>query len=220
MLASAAAEGNAMTDRDECLYRYRVERGRCPKCGRKWSKEENGTVTCPVCLERKREEEARRRARLIEAGLCSRCGAKPARDGRRMCADCAEYVREKDKEKYMTSKWFDNVKAGMCANCGIRPPRPGMRTCRKCAMASHESYERRKIKNGTGQGRQGRHPMYDFHVRLVGIDKDVYVGNAAGAARFIGCTTSPVYQATTIPGRVVFGKFIVERTPRHEVAES
>lgn len=74
-----------------------------------------------------------RREALARRGLCTRCGIRPAQQGRRQCFDC---------NRLGTANWMaradQRVQAGLCARCGKRPHRDGARTCDECAKREKE----------------------------------------------------------------------------------
>jgi len=47
---------------------------------------------CGVCLERRAEVQARRKARWVAEGNCSRCGRSRDREDRKMCKKCRKYM--------------------------------------------------------------------------------------------------------------------------------
>lgn len=65
--------------------------------------------------------------RLIEAGLCTHCGAVKPREGRRMCAECA--TRHRYANNLCRAKAMNR---GKCGNCRTAPALPGLKRCRAC----------------------------------------------------------------------------------------
>lgn len=54
---------------------------------------------CGACLEKRAEWQARRKARWIAEGRCSRCGAEREDVDRRMCARCMVYMRKANRKR-------------------------------------------------------------------------------------------------------------------------
>ena len=112
---------------------YYLERGKCPRCGGKHPLIP-GMKRCAVCSEKERQQVKDRTRRRIEAGLCVRCGKRPAPDGFRMCEQC----RKDDK----VFRVYDPVKAkrrrdklkerGICINCASAPAVGQHVRCEKC----------------------------------------------------------------------------------------
>ena len=103
--------------------------------------------------ERSRGERAARQA----AGTCTRCGRRPAADGRSSCEPCLEKRRASDRAKYAAGKAAglkyggadadakrragrakskrrqkQRIEAGFCIRCGQNPPVDGGTTCSPC----------------------------------------------------------------------------------------
>lgn len=86
----------------------------CVDCGHQDYRTLNGKQFCARCQRRRNatnrayrdsgrisENQKRRRARLVEMGLCSKCGKNAPEEGRRWCTDCI--VRERmrrERKKY------------------------------------------------------------------------------------------------------------------------
>lgn len=61
----------------------------CTACGAHYLRHRaKQTDVCPRCSALARE--ARRREARVLAGMCSRCRVRPAREGKRTCAECIE----------------------------------------------------------------------------------------------------------------------------------
>ncbi len=88
-----------------------------------------------------------------EAGMCVRCGAAPAVDGRSSCEPCLAKRRESDRDRYHKAKdaglkyggksvavsrkaarkrQHARRTAGLCTRCGHRPPVEGKTICEPC----------------------------------------------------------------------------------------
>lgn len=82
-------------------YEYLKRHHRCVRCEARDARTESGKVLCERCNARQRDRQTpeaveanrrcarERRARLKAAGLCVRCGARPARSERVSCEECA-----------------------------------------------------------------------------------------------------------------------------------
>lgn len=60
--------------------------GRCNKCGSGMEDEES---TCAPCREARKENQAKRRARLEAKKMCNQCGKARARAGKKSCEKCS-----------------------------------------------------------------------------------------------------------------------------------
>lgn len=94
------------------------------------------------------------------AGLCTRCGAVPPKDGILLCAECSEsekarlksaeyhkrYIR---KETNATKK--RRLAARLCENCGLVPPCVGKRMCTECA-AKRNARDRELVRERLAAG--------------------------------------------------------------------
>ena len=154
----------------------RLARNLCPRCG--GCEPQPGHAVCATCAEKRRAADrvraakrraagigrvrnplARkaeyRRARLraderVAQGLCGKCGRHPHEPSRRLCADCGERQRHRDRERYarardagklyggkpVASKRLQACRrtrrrqrerraAGLCIRCGRRRPVDG-----------------------------------------------------------------------------------------------
>ena len=164
----------------------RVAQGLCPRCGRQAPAP--GRAVCDPCAEKRRiadrdravkrraagirrirdpkarqAEYQRARARAAERlaqGLCSKCGRHPHEPERRLCADCGECHRRRDRERYTRArdagkpyggKPVANKRrharrrtrqrrharraAGLCIRCGRSRPVDGASSCGTCLEA-------------------------------------------------------------------------------------
>ena len=73
------------------------KRNKCKICKKRWK--EAGLKSCRQCLEVKARRSADRYVRLIEEGLCGRCGRDPRREGRGSCQRCAKRQAEIDAKR-------------------------------------------------------------------------------------------------------------------------
>ena len=113
---------------------------------------------------RSRKERAARRAEEI----CSRCGKRPAANGRASCEPCLDKRRAADRAKYRAGKAAGKpyggadvevkrragrvrsrkrqkarIEAGLCIRCGKQPPVEGGTTCTPCRQ-KRQAAERRQ----------------------------------------------------------------------------
>ena len=103
--------------------------GICPNCGRAWA--EPGRVYCAACMRKdklkpsrqtegyNREKCRARRERLIEKGLCARCGKRPPEPGHRACAKCLAAQRDSNRKAYIIRR-IEREAAKARANNGTR----------------------------------------------------------------------------------------------------
>jgi len=177
----------------------RLAAGLCPKCGK--SAPLPGRRLCEPCavqtratgrardarlraagLPRRDREKARaagrrryhrQAAERRERGLCAKCGAGPAEDGRRLCAACGEKRRESERRRYREARLAGRLyggksvarkrrsariagkkrrrlrrESGLCLACGRRPPVEGLTRCEPCResrrLADRATYASRK----------------------------------------------------------------------------
>ena len=177
----------------------RLAAGVCPKCGK--SPPSTGRSLCKACArkaraagkprrdrEKARAAERRRYRRQVaersELGLCIKCGAGPAEDGRRICAECGEKRREAERRRYHDAKNAGKLyggksvagkrrsariasekrrrlrrESGLCRACGRRPPVEGGARCESCRKARRAA-ERAIYSSRRSAGsctRHGRH---------------------------------------------------------------
>ena len=164
----------------------RCAAGLCPKCGK--SPPSPGRSLCEGCArkaraagrardarlraagkprrdrEKARAAERRRYRRQVtersERGLCIKCGAGPAEDSRRLCAECGEKRREAERRRYHEARSAGKLyggksvsgkrktariasqkrrrlrrESGLCRACGRRPPVEGGARCERCRKA-------------------------------------------------------------------------------------
>lgn len=108
-------DGNAMREYHKARYEYLTQNGRCVICTRRDERTLVGMRLCRACAEaramrnlpmerqeKKRQQARERKHRLIEAGLCCRCGQRPPEDGYRTCRECRD--REKDYQRQCRKK--------------------------------------------------------------------------------------------------------------------
>ena len=118
--------------------------------------------------EYERERSRRERAARVAEGTCTRCGKRPAAEGRSSCEPCLEKRRAADRAKYAAGKAAglkyggadaeakrragrakskrrqkERQKAGLCIRCGKHPPVEGGTTCRPC-RDKRQAAERRQ----------------------------------------------------------------------------
>lgn len=115
----------------------------CPRCGRDKGAEIKHCAACreDLAAQARRARYAAmeaRRARLIAAGLCVGCGARPAIDGRRCCEACARKNRLASSACNAV-RYERRKRAGICVRCGRRPRAEGGRRryvlCAACIRA-------------------------------------------------------------------------------------
>ena len=127
-MAYRDVETRKLRDRERIKRRTadRKARGLCPRCGD--CPPADGLSVCGSCAEKRRLAGRARDARLraegkprrdperakayerersrrrvedrITRGVCTRCGAQPPEDGRRLCAGCGEKRRAADRKRY------------------------------------------------------------------------------------------------------------------------
>ncbi len=172
----------------------RVAAGLCPRCGERPPAPER-SVCEPCAAKRNRASRARdarlraegkprrdparareyerersrgeRAARQAE-GTCTRCGKRPAADGRSSCEPCLEKRRASDRAKYAAGKAAglkyggadaeakrradraksrrrqkERIEAGLCIRCGQNPSVDGGTTCTPC-REKRQAAERRQ----------------------------------------------------------------------------
>lgn len=130
---------NAEQSRANRLYYLSI--GKCPKCGGR-NNVEPGTHRCRACALRESENNRKRKAKRIGAGVCSRCGG-PLDDSRwKTCQKCRDYNNKfKPMEHEQAKKVRERRKdEGKCVVCGIRWAEPGRTLCEKC-NAKHKQYQ-------------------------------------------------------------------------------
>lgn len=82
---------------------------------------------------------------LIAKGLCTYCGKRKPREGRRMCPQCALKVTDgqlaRQKEMYRKRN-----AEGLCIHCGVNKADAGYASCAACREKNsqwHKEYYRR-----------------------------------------------------------------------------
>lgn len=88
--------------------------------------------------ERKRIYAKNRREALKKSGICIRCGAEKAAEGRLMCERCLEKKRGEAMKRYKRIRAM-----GKCVGCGKNWAMPHMRLCLPCKI----KYSERHAKN-------------------------------------------------------------------------
>ena len=74
-----------------------------------------------------KDEWKARHDRLKAEGLCTRCGKRPAPEGRMLCGPCAEKGRVRSRER---TAWLKSK--GYCVHCGKEKAEPGRTRCLAC----------------------------------------------------------------------------------------
>ena len=177
----------------------RIARGRCPRCGK--NEPEPARAVCATCAEKRRvagraraakrratgvkrvrSPEARqaeyqrarsRAAERLARGLCGKCGRHPREPNRRLCADCGERQRRRDRERYAKARAAGKLyggkpvaskrrqgraatrkrqrarrAAGLCIRCGRSRPVDGASSCDDCLearrVADRQTYAARR----------------------------------------------------------------------------
>ena len=138
----------------------RLARGDCARCGKRPAVPER--KMCELCIDKRRKAERvryaqagaegkkyggrdpgvkRRSARAASrkrhqarraAGLCVRCGARPADEGSATCQPCRQARRAAERELYA-----ERCGAGLCVRCGGPTMEHGSR-CAPCAVIEAE----------------------------------------------------------------------------------
>ena len=177
----------------------RIARGVCTRCGR--GRPVEGGRTCEVCRRKRRVRDracaekrraagirrvrdpkarqaeyarARRRAdERVAAGLCSKCGSAKPEPDRRLCANCGERQRRRDREHYAGARRQGRLYGGrnadskrrtarrrtrkrqqsrressLCLRCGKLPPVEAGSSCAPCLenrrLADRQTYSERR----------------------------------------------------------------------------
>lgn len=177
----------------------RIARGRCPRCGKR--EPEPGRAVCAVCAEKRRvagrvraakrraaginrvrtpgarkaeyERVRIRAAERLAQGLCGKCGRHSHEPDRRLCADCGERQRRRDRERYARARDAGKLyggkpvaskrrqgraatrkrqgarrAAGLCIRCGRSRPVDGASSCGGCLetrrAAERQTYAARR----------------------------------------------------------------------------
>lgn len=96
----------------------------------------NPVVTyTPERLKAQREYSRKRKLRSEAAGLCTRCGKRPASNGYKTCIDCRLYMRRKAEEKHRRNGHLPRSMLDgdeLCAVCGKNPPIKPYKVCEHC----------------------------------------------------------------------------------------
>ena len=171
----------------------RIEAGLCPRCGKQPPAPERSI--CEPCAakrnaagrtrdarlraegkprrdpiranEYERERSRKERAARLADGTCTRCGKRPAANGRSSCEPCLEKRRAADRANYAAGKAAGlayggadpdakrksararskrrqqaRIAAGLCIRCGKRPPVEGGTTCQPCREKRQQAERR------------------------------------------------------------------------------
>ena len=129
----------------------------CPRCGKNklWGDEK----MCIDCRERIYEYNKFHRSSMNknynkirkEAGICIKCGKRPAVSGKTKCAICAEKERIRARE-YRMRKGIDVDRSerpahGKCYLCG-NPVKSGCKVCEKCYQIISENLQKERDARG------------------------------------------------------------------------
>lgn len=137
---------NGNLRRDE----LRKLRKKCTKCGKTDAYTLNGRSFCDECAEKERirgresypkqKERHSARQRTVyqqrkTEGLCTRCGTKPAAEGRLMCDICAARQKKQQikdaRRKGVISRDEARI-VGICVRCMKNTAAPGSALCTAC----------------------------------------------------------------------------------------
>ena len=172
----------------------RIAAGQCPRCGARPPAPDRSV--CEPCNEKRNATSRARDARLRKAGMprrdsdrareygrersrrevkarlaegiCTRCGKRPAAEGRSSCGPCLEKRRASDRARYAAGKAAGKlygganphakrrigrarsrklqkarIEAGLCIRCGKQQPVKGGTTCATC-REKRQAAERRQ----------------------------------------------------------------------------
>lgn len=89
-------------------------------------------------MKKSREKRAERKA----AGICMRCGARPAVKGKTVCIDCLIQVRNNDTKRRrrngaLPKQMLDGT--NLCTLCGKKEPMKGHKVCEDCLPILQEN---------------------------------------------------------------------------------
>jgi hypothetical protein len=76
---------------EQMRYAERLSAGLCTACGGKLGRGRRGLTKCAACAGTISAADQARKERLAAAGLCVKCGAAPAQEGRLRCVACLTY---------------------------------------------------------------------------------------------------------------------------------
>ena len=134
-----------------------------------------------------RERSHKERAVRLAEGICTRCGKRPAEEGRSSCEPCLEKRRASDRVRYAAGKAQGlkyggadpvakrkaartkskrnqkaRLEAGLCIRCGKQPPVEGGTTCVPC-REKRQAAERRQYaeRRAAGQCTRCGGPVHD-----------------------------------------------------------
>lgn len=129
------------------LARWRAE-GRCTRCGGETDAEHAQCQSCREYMAPIRRAASKRwRDRMIEAGMCTRCGKTWAEPGRKYCRAClakhaAETNTPENREKANLRR-AERRAAGLCIDCGA--PTEGHQRCERCLEMRRDSTRKHAI---------------------------------------------------------------------------
>lgn len=93
--------------------------------------------------------------RLKAAGLCVRCGKVPPKDGRVLCAQCAQKNKERARSNYFlrmrecnwqNKRYAERKEKGICVRCGKAPAEDMRALCTECLAYTREYQRKRNAK--------------------------------------------------------------------------
>lgn len=152
-------------------YQWYKSMGICPECGKRPSF--GGFVHCEYCMEKlqvsqfvyresrkeqyraySRDSMKRRYHRLKEAGICVRCGKKPAIPGMTKCERCRRIdnerssMRQRNRRESLDAgeKFRQKRAAGLCVFCG-KPQAEGTAFCEEHLKTRRETIKVAKMKS-------------------------------------------------------------------------
>lgn len=102
-------------------------------------------------LERQKERQKETRRKRREAGVCMRCGKKPADNGSVLCQECRRSIRVYGthyREKHGGKKRKEWISKGLCYHCGKERVQ-GKKVCKECLEAIVRNLKNVK-KSGNG----------------------------------------------------------------------
>lgn len=152
-------------------YHFYRQRGFCTYCHHKPAA--IGYATCPECHEKISEKRRQWQAENKEAltaykmeryyrqkaeGVCIRCGHRPARNGRVLCANCAGIENARDREQ----RRLEQPGYGICyrKGCG-KPVKPGYKSCQE-HWAENSERARRNVQTAIARGTFKNFGNYPF----------------------------------------------------------
>jgi len=103
---------------------------RCASCSEKDAAEYAILKVTPGYKKRKAESDRRVREKRRNAGLCVRCGQRPAQEGRVVCLECKIANARIQKKRNNEIPRHERPNYGLCYVCG-ELVKPGFRLCEK-----------------------------------------------------------------------------------------